>query len=131
MIDLGRLAPLSARIVPGEPAASGATYTVELTNAGVRDKGITVEGVTVALTLPAGAQVVSGNGPGYAVRREGGESVAVWQIPSMAAAEQQKLTIMLASPVPTLRGEVHWERPAVKADPEVTFAMGGRGRGGA
>ena len=133
MMDLGRLAPLSARIVPGEQAAGGTTYTVELTNAGVRDKGVTVEGIRVSLALPAGAQVVSGAGPGYegVSRDAAAQSVAVWQIPSMIAAEQQKLTITLAAPASTLRGEVHWEEPAVKADGEVTFAMGGRGRGGA
>ena len=136
--DLGRLPPLMGRITPGAAAANGTTYTVEVTNAGVRNKGITVEDITVALALPAGAKVVGTTGGGYEGVRHDEEAkgdVAVWRLPRMAAAERQTLTITLSPAATALRGTLHWARPAVKADGEVNFAMvvpGGRGgRGGA
>jgi mono/diheme cytochrome c family protein len=137
MIDLGRLPVLSARVTPGAAGAGGTTYTIAVANSGVKDKGIIVEGVQVAVTLPAGAKVVTTTGVGYQGVRHDEEAkgdVAVWKIPRMAAADRQTLTLTLSSAVPQLRGRITWDAPAVKADPEVDFAYsatGGRGRGGA
>jgi mono/diheme cytochrome c family protein len=137
MIDLGRLPVLNARVTANAPDASGATYTMLVTNAAVKDKGVGVQGLQVALALPAGAKVVKTTGEGYQGVRHDEEAkadVAVWKIASLPAAAQQTLTVTLAAPAPQLRGRMTWETPAVKADPEVDFAYsatGGRGRGGA
>jgi len=137
MIDLGRLPVLNARVTAGAPDASGATYTILVTNSAVKDKGVGVQGAQVALALPAGAKVVKTTGEGYQGVRHDDEAkadVAVWKIASLPAAAQQTLTVTLAAPAPQLRGRITWDTPAVKADPEVDFAYsatGGRGRGGA
>jgi hypothetical protein len=137
MIDLGRLPVLNARVTPGTPDASGATYTMLISNAAVKDKGVGVQGLQVAVALPAGAKVVKTTGEGYQGVRHDEElkaDVAVWKIATLPAAAQQTLTVTLAAPAPQLRGRMTWDTPAVKADPEVDFAYsaaGGRGRGGA
>lgn len=137
MIDLGRLPVLNARVTAAPPDGNGATYTMVVTNAAVKEKGVAVEGVQVAVALPAGAKVVKTTGEGYLGVRHDDEAkadVAVWKIAKMPAAAQQTLTLTLAQPAPQLRGRMTWDTPAVKADPEVNFAYsatGGRGRGGA
>jgi hypothetical protein len=137
MIDLGRLPVLTARVTPGAADAGGATYAIAVTNAAVKDKGVGVEGVRVALALPAGAKVVKTTGEGYqgvSHDEEAKADVAVWKIASMPAAAQQTLSVTLSAPAPQLRGRITWDTPVVKADPEVDFAYsatGGRGRGGA
>lgn len=135
MIDLGRLPVLVARVTAGPADASGTTYTMVIHNAAVKGKGVDVDGVQVAVALPAGAKVVKTTGVGYVGVRHDEETkgeVAVWKIPKMAAADQQTLTMTLAQPAPQLRGRMTWDAPVVKADPEVDFAYsatGGRGRG--
>ncbi|MDQ5841169.1 MAG: c-type cytochrome, partial [Chloroflexota bacterium] len=132
-IDLGRLAPLVGRVTPGAATANGTTYTVDVTNAGVKNKGITVEDITVSLALPAGAKVVSATGAGYQGVRHDEEAkseVAVWRVPSMVATDRQAFTITLSPAATALRGTIRWARPAVKADDDVAFAMAGPGRGG-
>ncbi|OFW01211.1 MAG: hypothetical protein A3I61_08220 [Acidobacteria bacterium RIFCSPLOWO2_02_FULL_68_18] len=134
MEDLGKLVPLSARLTAGPQGPNGATYTVNVTNAGVKNRGLTAEEVTVEVELPENAVVVNATGAGYELRRDGASKmVAVWRVPRLAATEQQTLTVTLAQPAGRLRGMVHWAKPAVKADGEVMFelATGGRGRGGA
>jgi hypothetical protein len=73
---------------------------------------------------------------GYEGVHKNGEakSVATWRVPRMAPTDQQAFTITLSSAPTTMRGTIHWAKPAVKADDEVRFqlaAAGGRGgRGG-
>lgn len=132
-IDLGRLAPLVGRVTPGAATANGTTYTVDVINAGVKNKGITVEDITVSLALPAGAKVVSATGAGYQGVRHDEEAksdVAVWRVPSMVATDRQAFTITLSPAATALRGTIRWARPAVKADDDVAFVMVGPGRGG-
>jgi len=133
MNDLGvHLAVLRGRITAGEAGPSGATYTVEVINTGVKGKGITNEDVTVAIALPAGTKVVSAAGGGYEGVRHDAEAksdVAVWRVPRLAAGDRQSFTITLAAPATALRGTIRWAKPAVKADDEVTFALA-TGRGG-
>ena len=137
MLDLGRLPVLTARVTPGAPDSAGTTYTIAVYNSGVKDKGVIVDGVQVAVALPAGAKVVKTTGEGYLGVRHDEEAkadVAVWKIARMQAADQRTLTLTLPAAVPQLRGRITWDAPAVKADPEVDFAYsatGGRGRGGA
>jgi mono/diheme cytochrome c family protein len=131
-VDLGSLPVLTARMAAAPAAGSGATYTIDVFNSAVKNKGLDTEDVTVALDVPAGVQVVSATGTGYEGARakaEGG-SVATWRLPRMAAADKQALTITLSAAAPALRGTIRWGKPAVKADPEVNFALpGARGRG--
>jgi mono/diheme cytochrome c family protein len=131
-MDLGKLVPLSGRITAGPQAPGGPSYTVNVVNSGVKNKGLTAEGIKVEIELPDDANVVRTAGTGYegVHRSEAGKNVAVWRVPKLAATEQQELTLTLGAPAQTLRGTIRWERPAVKADDEVTFVLAGPGRGG-
>ena len=126
MNDLGvHLAPLRGTVMAGEAGSDGATYTVTVTNAGVRDKGVTMEGVEIALALPPGANVVRTTG-----QAETGGGVATWRVASMPAGDQQTFTITLAQAAMELRGTIRWAEPAVTSDPEVRFQLPTGGRGG-
>ena len=130
MVDLGPIPVLTARMMPA--AAGSATYNITVYNSAVKNKGIDSEDVTVALNVPTGVQVVSATGTGYTGTRTNadGSSVATWKLPKMAAADQQALSVTLSAPASGLRGSITWGKPAVKADPQVNFALpGARGRG--
>jgi cytochrome c553 len=101
-MDLGKLVPLSGRIAAGPATAAGVTYTVQVTNAGVKGKGLTAEDVTVEIV-------------------GGGKAVGSWRVPRLAAGERRQFTVTLAAPAPELKGTIRWARPAVKADAEVEF----------
>jgi hypothetical protein len=132
MEDLGKLVPITASLTAGAQGPSGATYTVTVTNAGVKSKGLTAEDLTVEIELPANAKVVTAGGATYEGVRKSGDArmVAAWRVPRLAATERQTLTLTLAAPAGALRGVVHWAKPAVKADGEVTFELVSGGRGG-
>ena len=135
MADLGHLPVLRGSVSAGVAGSDGVGYTLNVANAAVKDKGVAAEEVTVALVLPEGSKVVGATGTGYqGVRRDeqAKGDVAVWQLPRLAAADRQALTITLAgtAPVTGLRGTIRWARPAVKADPVVNLQMAGAGRGG-
>jgi mono/diheme cytochrome c family protein len=140
MNDLGMVVPLVARLTGGQTAAAGTTYTLDVENEGLKDKGVAAEDVTISVVLPAGTKAVSATGTGYqgAKRDEKANAdVAVWRLPKLAAHEHQSFTITLAGTaagdaVP--RGSVAYAKPTAKADAVVNFALqrpGGRGRGGA
>lgn len=132
--DLGYLPPLTGRITAGPSAEDGTTYTIELVNAAVKNKGIAAHDVTMSVALPSGAKVSSATGAGYqGVRTEFNSHVAVWRVPHIVAAERQIFTITMSTPAPTLRSTIRWAKPAVKADGFVIIALssGARGRGGA
>jgi mono/diheme cytochrome c family protein len=136
MEDLGKLVPLAARMTASGQGPTGASYTVQVTNAGIKNKGLAAEDITVEVELPDNAKVVTAAGGKYeGVRRNSeGKTVAAWRLPRLAATEQQTLTLTLTQPAAAMRGVVHWAKPAVKADGEVMFELvtGGRGgRGGA
>jgi mono/diheme cytochrome c family protein len=126
MVELGvHLAPLRATVAAGETGPDGVSYTVTVTNAGVPDRGVTMEGLEIALALPAGANVVRTTG-----EAEAGGGVATWRVASMPAGDQQTFTITLAQAATELRGTITWAEPAVTSDPEVRFALPTGGRGG-
>lgn len=140
MNDLGMLVPVTARLTGGPAEAAGTTYTLDVENEAVPQKGLTAEDVTISLIVPAGTKVVSATGTGYqGVKKDEKTSadVAIWRVPKLAPRDHQKLTITLSGTpqgdaVP--RGTVGWVKPAAKADALVNFALprpGGRGRGAA
>jgi uncharacterized repeat protein (TIGR01451 family) len=132
IMDLGYLPPLRGILSAGMPGGGGVTYDLKVVNAGVKDRGVTAEGVTVQLVLPAGTKVVKATGTGYeGVRadREAKANVAVWQLPKLAATDQEALTITLASEA-DLRGSIRWAKPVVKSDPIVNIGRAGGARGG-
>ncbi|HXJ03444.1 MAG TPA: c-type cytochrome [Micropepsaceae bacterium] len=115
--EIGYRAPLQARLGKGEPAANGVTYKLDVNNIGLPGKGLTAEGVTVRLQIPAGVNVVSATGAGY----QGVQgNMAVWQIPTLAPKDQQSYTITLSkagSQADNLRGNIRWVKPAPKTGP--------------
>ena len=120
--DLGYLPPLAAEVRPGAEATA---YTVKVINAGVKNKGIAAEGVSVSVILPANANVVNTTGTGYQGTQplDNMSKVAVWRLPRLGPTEQEVLTITLSAPAPDLRGTIRWTKPAVKADQVVQFAF--------
>lgn len=129
--DLGLRASLNTGIAVGKQEGGNTTYDVTITNAGVKDNGLTAEGVTAFVRVPAGAKVVAGTGPGYkgvqplatlglepglplaphpneegvTVREKQNLSgdVIVWKIPKIVAADKIALSFTLAgAPTPDL-----------------------------
>jgi uncharacterized repeat protein (TIGR01451 family) len=138
MNDLGMVVPIVARLTGGPAAPNGTTYTLEVENEGLKDKGVTAEDVTISLVLPPGTKAVSATGTGYeGTKRDekGSADVAVWRLPRLVAHEHQNFTITLSGTpagdaVP--RGTIGYAKPTAKADAVVNFALqrpGGRGRG--
>ena len=133
IMDLGYLRPLRGALGAGVPGEGGVTYELTASNGGVKDRGVSAEGVTVQLVLPAGAKVVKATGTGYTgVRadREAKANVAVWQLPKLAPTDVEPLTITLAAEA-ELRGSIRWAKSAVKSDPIVNIGRPAGGRGGA
>lgn len=117
-VDLGLRVPIDAQLTAGTPAGANVTYTLTVENEGVAGKGLTAEDLSIALTLPAGSNVVNTDGPGYqGVRRdpETGADIAVWTVARMAPKERQTYAITISPPAPgakPLRGAVRWSKPA-------------------
>jgi cytochrome c550 len=139
MNELGMVVPIVARLTSGQGSSAGTTYTLEVENEGLKDKGLTAEEVTISLTLADGTKAVSATGTGYQGTKKDEKSnadVAVWRLPKLVAHEHQNFTITVAGTpagdtVP--RGTVAYAKPTAKADAVVNFALqrpGGRGRGG-
>jgi mono/diheme cytochrome c family protein len=136
-MDLGKLVPISARVAVA-PGTGGTTYTVDVANGAVPNKGLTAEDVTISLIVPAGMKVVSNTGAGYqGVKKQGNNDVATWKVAKFAPRDRQKFSVTLsgtaaaANEVP--RGTIGWAKPAAKEDAEVNFSAPrpGGGRGGA
>jgi mono/diheme cytochrome c family protein len=125
--DLGRLPVLTAQFTPSGPNA----YTIDVINSAIRNKGVGADGVNVSVALPSKVNVVSVTGPGYQGLKpiDNTTKLAVWVLPRVEAAQHQTLTLTLSGPAPNLRGTLRWAKPAVKADPIVTFNLSRGGRG--
>ena len=120
-VDVGIRALIAAQMSvtsAGVPAGNGVTYTLTVENRGLPGKGLTAKDVSIALTLPSGAKVVSASGAGYQGVRRAGEAnadLAVWQVPRIDPKDKQTYTITLsgggaAPQIP--RGTVRWSKPA-------------------
>jgi mono/diheme cytochrome c family protein len=120
--ELGIRVPVSAALEGGQASGGNTTYTLAVTNDGVKGKGLTAGDLTVALALPAGAKVVTTTGDSYAgVKRDpkinGGADAAVWTLPALAPGERRTYTVTLAgqgTPAAAFKGSiVTWQKPAL------------------
>ncbi len=111
---------LQARLGRGTPAANGVTYPLTVANGGMAGKGISAEGVTVQLQIPAGTTVVAATGAGYQGTKG---NMVVWTIPSLAPKEQQNYTITLSNAADGIKGDVHWSKPAPSPEDVVNVAV--------
>lgn len=119
--DLGLLADVRASVNAGRPSGGNVTYTLNVQNFGIAGKGLSAEGISVNVAVPAGASVVGTTGAGYqGVRRDPktGVDLAVWSIPSLTAAQKQTHTLTLSGTTATAgvsKGStVTWSKPAVR-----------------
>jgi hypothetical protein len=119
--DIGFRPSLQARLSP----ASGATYSLTVSNSGLKGKGITAEGVKVGLVIPAGIDVVSTTGAGYkGVHMDDAAkgNVAEWDVAKLAPKDSVTMTITLSKPAPAtpqenIKGMITWAKPAPKSGP--------------
>ena len=132
VIDIGMRASIGAVIEMGERRGEETRFTVTVTNRGVTDVGLDVQGVTVFVKVPPTMTVVGGTGTGYQgaqplatlgleprlplaphshddsgrverPRQDLSGDVVVWKIPHMAAGEALTLSFALSGPPPTER----------------------------
>ena len=130
VIDLGMRASIGAVLHVGGRHADQTTFDVTVTNRGVANVGLDVEGVTLFIKVPPAMTVVSGAGPGYmgvqplaalgleprlplaphahddtghVQRPEPSLSgdVVVWKIPKLIAGEELALSFVLSGPAAT------------------------------
>jgi mono/diheme cytochrome c family protein len=128
--DLGLRPWIAGALALGERQGDKTTYTLTVSNAGEKDKGMAAEGLTVFVRIPSGCSVVAASGPGYAgtmplaklglqpalprapyphddsghVERPAPDlsrDVAVWRLPRLAATEHVALSLTVAGPEPT------------------------------
>ena len=78
MNDLGMVVPLVARLTSGATSATGTTYTLNVENKGLKDKGVAAEDVTISLILPPGTKAASATGTGYEVRSGTRRRMQTW-----------------------------------------------------
>ena len=121
--DLGFRVPMGGQLSAGVTGANGTTYTLNVTNNGVVNRGLTAEDITVLVYVPAGMNVVSATGAGYqGVRADAAskQNAAVWTLPKLVAKERQTYTITVSKPgtkEANLSGAVRWNKPEIKPTP--------------
>ena len=119
--DLGLRVKMAGRLSAGATGPTGVTYTLNVENIGLPEKGLTAEDVTVSLVVPAGASVVSTTGDGYrgvSLDEQAKANVAVWQLPSLAVTDQQTYTLTLSqagTAEDNVRGSIRWTSPALQS----------------
>jgi cytochrome c553 len=114
--------PLMAGVLSkGESGANGVTYSLTVSNNGLKDKGLTAEGLTVRLIIPKDATVVAATGTGYQGTSTANNATnALWQLPRSAPKDQERLSITLSKAgiaSDNLRGDIRWAKPGPKTGP--------------
>jgi mono/diheme cytochrome c family protein len=123
--DIGFRPLLQGRLTAGVAAANGVTYTLNLTNNGLKGKGLTAQALTVDLAIPAGSTVAAATGDGYKgvhMDAQAKANVAEWTVPRMAAKDTRSFTITLSKPgtaTDNLKGNIRWAKPAPKSGPNL------------
>jgi mono/diheme cytochrome c family protein len=121
--EIGFRARVIGRLSTGVVSEKGVTYTLNVKNGGLPGKGPAVEGATIALIVPHGANVVAATGNGYQGTRmdeHTKRTTAVWTVSQMAPKDHQSFTITLsraATAKDKLRGSIRWTKPMVKTGP--------------
>jgi mono/diheme cytochrome c family protein len=119
--DLGFRPDLQARLTPG----TGTTYALNVANNGEPGKGLTAQGVTIDVMVPAGATVTAATGNGYKgvhMDDKAKANVAEWQVARLAPKDEQAFTVTLsqAPANPTdLKGTIRWAKPSPKTGPNM------------
>src|SRR5204863_1938743 len=62
--DLGMRPSITGALSVGERNGDKTTYTLLISNNGVKDKGLAAEGLTIFVRIPQGEKVIAGTGPG-------------------------------------------------------------------
>ena len=122
-------ASVGGAITVGDQKDGNTTYNVAVTNRGIKDVGLDVEGVTAFGRVPAGTNVISGAGAGYKgvqplaklglqpglqmathpneqgvterpAPDSAGDVVIVWKIPKLVAGDKLTLSFTLAGGTP-------------------------------
>jgi mono/diheme cytochrome c family protein len=126
--EIGFRPALQAQLTP----ANGTTYALNVTNNGEVGKGLTAQGLTIDIAVPAGATVTGTTGPGYKgthMDAQAKATVAEWQVASLAPKDAQSFTISLSQAPANpgdLKGVIRWSKPAPKSGPNmdaVNFAL--------
>jgi mono/diheme cytochrome c family protein len=123
--DIGFRPLLQGRLTAAAMGPGGATYTLNLANNGLKDKGLTAEGLTIDLLIPAGTTVASANGDGYKgvhMDKQAKGNVAEWVVPRLASKDTRSFTITLSAPGTTdnnLKGTIRWAKPSPKTGPNL------------
>ena len=130
VLDIGMRASVGAAMQMGERQGDQTTFNVTVTNRGVKDVGLDVEGITLFIKVPPGTTVVSGTGTGYTgvqplatlgllprlaraphshddsghverPEQDVSGDVVVWKIPKLTTGENRSLSVVLSGPAPT------------------------------
>ncbi|OFW03030.1 MAG: hypothetical protein A3I61_05390 [Acidobacteria bacterium RIFCSPLOWO2_02_FULL_68_18] len=121
--DIGFRPDVVGRLSTGVSGADGVTYTLNVENIGLQNRGLTAEDLTINLVVPAGATVVKTTGGNYqGVRQDAGlkASVAVWQLNRLAPKDHQTYALTLSragTQSDNVRGVIRWTKPTVKTGP--------------
>ena len=117
--DLGFIPSIEGGFTTGPVTPQGVTYTLDIRNIGIVGKGLPAEDVTVLVTVPNGANVVTTTGANYqGVRFDERlkSNVAVWQVARLGPKDTQKYTLTLSATAnPNVRGQVRWAKTTSKA----------------
>jgi cytochrome c553 len=138
-VGLGLEIPIEGNISDAQPAGTGATYSLNVTN-----KGVEADSATIALVIPNGVKVVTTTGTGYkGVRmdKQAKANVAEWTVAKILPNDKQAYSITLSratTAAEKLHGTIHWmTRGGRPAGPKDFVEIGGEekkpegGRGGA
>ena len=131
MVDeLGMRPSIAGALAVGEQQGEKTSYTLTVSNNGVKDKGLAAEGITIFVRIPSGCSIVTATGTGYGgvmplaklglepalrlaphahddsghVERPAPDlsrDVAVWRVSRIDAGEKLNLSLTLSGPTPS------------------------------
>lgn len=119
--ELGMRASVGGGIQVGEQKDGNTTYNLTVTNRGVKNVGLDVEGMTVFVRIPPGMKVVAGTGTGY----KGVQPLATLGLqPGLAIATHPEADGRIVRPPADTAGDVIvWKIPALPASEKVALSF--------